>query len=242
MRMSLNMKQHKLQTLQAMGLGPVWQRRGLAQGVEHEQGASVQSEESLHHIAALDWQPLTEMIASCQQCGLCQGRKHAVPGVGDMQAQWLFVGEGPGRQEDEQGEPFVGPAGKLLDNMMVAMGLERGKNTYIANIVKCRPTGADGKDRPPTPAEAAACMPYLERQIALIQPDVIVALGKSAAVYLLNLDPSTAVSSMRGKIHQRQELPVVVTYHPAYLLRDPSQKKQVWNDLCLARSVMHELQ
>jgi uracil-DNA glycosylase len=242
MSVSLNMNQQKLQTLQAMGLGPVWQRRGLAQGFEHEQGASVQSEESLHHIAALDWQPLTEMIASCQQCGLCKGRKHTVPGVGDIQAKWLFVGEGPGRQEDEQGEPFVGPAGKLLDNMMVAMGLERGKNTYIANIVKCRPIGADGKDRPPTPAEAAACMPYLERQIALIQPDVIVALGKSAAVYLLNLNPSTAVSSMRGKIHQHQELPVVVTYHPAYLLRDPTQKKHVWQDLCLARSVMHELQ
>jgi len=242
MSVSLNMNQQKLQTLQAMGLGPVWQRRGLAQDVEHEQSASVQSEETLDHIAALDWQPLTEMIVSCQQCGLCHGRKHTVPGVGDTQAKWLFVGEGPGRQEDEQGEPFVGPAGKLLDNMMVAMGLERGKNTYIANIVKCRPTGADGKDRPPTPVEAAACMPYLERQIALIQPDVIVALGKSAAVYLLNLDPSTAVSSMRGKIHQRQELPVVVTYHPAYLLRDPTQKKHVWSDLCLARSVMHELQ
>jgi DNA polymerase len=108
--------------------------------------------------------------------------------------------------------------------------------------VKCRPTGADGKDRPPTAAEAAACMPYLERQIALIQPDVIVALGKSAAVYLLNLDPSTAVSSVRGKIHQRDNVPVVVTYHPAYLLRDPVQKKNVWHDLCLARSVMHELQ
>jgi DNA polymerase len=105
------MNQQKLQTLQAMGLGPVWQRRGLAQGIEHEQGTSVQSEESLHHIAALDWQPLTEMITSCQQCGLCQGRKHTVQGVGDIQAKWLFVGEGPGRQEDEQGEPFVGPAG-----------------------------------------------------------------------------------------------------------------------------------
>jgi DNA polymerase len=242
MRVSLKMNQQKLQTLQAMGLGPVWQRRGLAQGAENEQGVSVHSEETLDHIAVMDLQALTEMIASCQQCGLCHGRQHTVPGVGDTQAKWLFVGEGPGRQEDEQGEPFVGPAGKLLDNMMLAMGLERGKNTYIANIVKCRPTGADGKDRPPTAAEVAACMPYIERQIALIQPDVIVALGKSAAVYLLNLDPSTAVSSMRGKIHQRQELPVVVTYHPAYLLRDPAQKKHVWQDLCLARSVMHELQ
>lgn len=242
MSVSLNMNQQKLQALQAMGLGPVWQRRGLAQVAEHEQGGSPHSEETRHHIAALDWQPLTEMIASCQQCGLCQGRQHTVPGEGDTQAKWLFVGEGPGRQEDEQGEPFVGPAGMLLNNMMLALGLERGKNTYIANIVKCRPTGADGKDRPPTAAEAAACMPYLERQIALIQPDVILALGKSAAVYLLNLDPSTAVSSVRGKIHQRDNVPVVVTYHPAYLLRDPVQKKNVWHDLCLARSVLHELQ
>lgn len=235
------MNQQKLQALQAMGLGPVWQRRALTQIADVQQ-STIQPEEVRNQIAVMDWQPLTEMIASCQQCGLCQGRKHTVPGVGDMQAKWLFVGEGPGRQEDEQGEPFVGPAGKLLDNMMLAMGLERGKNTYIANIVKCRPTGADGKDRPPTAAEAAACLPYLERQIALIQPDVIVALGKSAAVYLLNLDPSTAVSSVRGKIHQRDNFSVVVTYHPAYLLRDPAQKKHVWQDLCLARSVMHELQ
>ena len=238
----LNMNQQKLQTLQAMGLGPVWQRRGLAQVAEHEQGAFVHSEETLEQIAALDWQSLTEMITSCQQCGLCHARQHTVPGVGDTQAKWLFVGEAPSRQEDELGEPFVGPAGTLLNNMMLALGLERGKNTYIANILKCRPTGADGKDRPPTAAEAAACMPYLERQIALIQPDVIVALGKSAAVYLLNLDPSTAVSSVRGKIHQRDNVPVVVTYHPAYLLREPAQKKNVWHDLCLARSIMHELQ
>ena len=236
------MNQQKLQTLQAMGLGPVWQRRELAQVAEHEQDAFFHSEETLEQIAALDWQALTEMIASCQQCGLCHARQHTVPGVGDTQAKWLFVGEAPSRQEDELGEPFVGPAGTLLNNMMLALGLERGKNTFIANIVKCRPVGADGKDRPPTAIEAAACMPYLARQIALIQPDVIVALGKSAAVYLLNLDPSTAVSAVRGKIHQRDNVPVVVTYHPAYLLREPVQKKNVWNDLCLARSVMHELQ
>ncbi len=238
----LNMNQQKLQTLQAMGLGPVWQRRGLAQVAEHEQGAFVHSEETLEQIAALDWQALTEMITSCQQCGLCHARQHTVPGAGDTQAKWLFVGEAPGRQEDELGEPFVGTAGTLLNNMMLALGLERGKNTFIANIVKCRPVGADGKDRPPTAVEVAACMPYLERQIALIQPDVIIALGKSAAVYLLNLDSSTAVSSVRGKIHQRDNVPVVVTYHPAYLLREPVQKKNVWHDLCLARSVMHELQ
>jgi len=233
------MNQQKLQTLQAMGLGPVWQRRGLAQGAEHEQGASVQSEESLHHIAALDWQPLTEMIASCQQCGLCQGRKHTVPGIGDMQAKWLFVGEGPGRQEDEQGEPFVGPAGKLLDNMMLAMGLERGKNTYIANIVKCRPTGADGKDRPPTPAEAAACMPYLERQIDLIQPDVIVALGQTAAVALLGLPTETSLASLREEVHDRADIPLIATYHPAYLLLEPTEKAKSWQDLCLAMSLVN---
>jgi DNA polymerase len=135
-----------------------------------------------------------------------------------------------------QGEPFVGPAGKLLDNMLLAIGLKRGENAYIANIVKCRPIGADGRDRPPSPDEAAACMPYLQRQIALIQPAIIVALGKTAALSLLGLDQDTPVAQLRGKVHRFAGLPLVVTYHPAYLLRKLTDKGKTWSDLCLAMS------
>jgi uracil-DNA glycosylase family 4 len=185
-------------------------------------------------IATMDWAKLKETVAECRQCGLCNGRKKTVFGVGDEKAKWLFIGEGPGRNEDMQGEPFVGPAGKLLDNMLVAMGLKRGENAFIANIVKCRPTDESGKDRPPSPQEVASCMPYLQRQIALIQPTVLVALGKTAALSLLGLDPATPVSKLRGTVHRYQDLPLVVTYHPAYLLRQLGDKSKAWADLCLA--------
>lgn len=185
-------------------------------------------------IALMDWRQLKETVAGCVKCGLCRGRTNTVFGVGDEKAKWLFIGEGPGRNEDLRGEPFVGQAGKLLDNMLLAMGLKRGENAYIANIVKCRPTDETGKDRPPTAAEAAACMPYLERQIALIQPTVLVALGKTAALSLLALDPETPVSKLRGTVHRYAGLPLVVTYHPAYLLRNMVDKKKAWVDLCLA--------
>lgn len=185
-------------------------------------------------VAHMDWRQLKETVASCVKCGLCRGRTNTVFGVGDEKANWLFIGEGPGRNEDLRGEPFVGQAGKLLDNMLLAMGLKRGENAYIANIVKCRPTDDTGKDRPPTAAEAAACMPYLERQIALIQPTVLVALGKTAALSLLALDPETPVSKLRGTVHRYAGLPLVVTYHPAYLLRNMVDKKKAWADLCLA--------
>ena len=185
-------------------------------------------------IATMDWGKLKETVADCQQCGLCKGRKKTVFGVGDEKAKWLFIGEGPGRNEDMQGEPFVGPAGKLLDNMLVAMGLKRGENAYIANIVKCRPTDENGKDRPPSPQEVASCIPYLQRQIDLIQPTVLVALGKTAALSLLGLDPATPVSKLRGTVHRYRDLPLVVTYHPAYLLRQLGDKSKAWADLCLA--------
>jgi len=185
-------------------------------------------------IATMDWAKLKETVAECRQCGLCNGRKKTVFGVGDEKAKWLFIGEGPGRNEDMQGEPFVGPAGKLLDNMLVAMGLKRGENAYIANIVKCRPTDEAGKDRPPSAQEVASCLPYLQRQIALIQPTVLVALGKTAALSLLGLDPATPVSKLRGTVHRYQGLPLVVTYHPAYLLRQLGDKSKAWADLCLA--------
>ena len=191
-------------------------------------------------IATMDWSALKEKVSACRQCGLCEGRKKTVFGVGDERAKWLFIGEGPGRNEDMQGEPFVGPAGKLLDNMLLAMGLKRGDNAYIANIVKCRPTDENGRDRPPAPEEVAACMPYLQRQIALIQPTVLVALGKTAALSLLGLDPSTPVSKLRGTIHRYQDLPLVVTYHPAYLLRQLGDKSKTWADLCLAMTAYAE--
>jgi DNA polymerase len=182
----------------------------------------------------MDWQTLESAVSICTKCRLCEGRTRTVFGTGDRRAKWLFVGEGPGYNEDLQGEPFVGPAGKLLDSMLAAMGLRRGENAYIANVVKCRPTGDNGRDRPPAPDEAAACLPYLKRQIALIQPDVIVALGKSAALALLGASPDTPVARLRGQVHRYADVPLVVTYHPAYLLRSPEDKGKAWRDLCLA--------
>ena len=186
--------------------------------------------------AAMDWTQLQAAVAGCTACGLCHGRKNTVFGVGDSKAKWLFIGEGPGRNEDIQGEPFVGPAGKLLDNILLAMGLKRGDNAYIANIVKCRPTDGTGRDRPPAADEVAACMPYLQRQIELIQPTILVALGKTAALSLLGLDAATPVSKLRGTVHRYADRPLVVTYHPAYLLRQLGDKGKVWSDLCLAMS------
>lgn len=190
----------------------------------------------LARIKAMDWPQLKQQVADCRRCGLCQGRKNTVFGVGDEKAKWLFIGEGPGRNEDQQGEPFVGPAGKLLDNMLQAMGVKRGENAYIANIVKCRPTDDNGRDRPPSPQEVASCLPYLQRQIELIQPTVLVALGKTAAISLLGMDPATPVSRLRGTVHRYQDRPLVVTYHPAYLLRTLTDKSKAWADLCLAMS------
>jgi DNA polymerase len=180
-------------------------------------------------VSSLDWDGLREGVRACRQCGLCAQRKQAVLGVGDPAAQWLFVGEGPGADEDEQGEPFVGQAGKLLDSMLHAIGLARGEAVYIANVVKCRPPG----NRTPTLEEAQACAPYLDRQIQLIQPKLIVALGKTAATRLLHTESSLA--SLRGKVHRYQGIPVVVTYHPAYLLRSLPEKAKAWEDLLFAR-------
>ncbi|HTD03545.1 uracil-DNA glycosylase [Undibacterium sp.] len=187
-------------------------------------------------IAEMGWDELEASVSGCRACGLCEGRANTVFGVGDRKAAWLFVGEGPGYNENLQGEPFVGAAGQLLDNMMRGLDMQRGENTFIANVVKCRPTDAQGKDRPPTPQETAACLPYLRRQIELIKPEVIVALGKTAAISLLAIDPETPVAQLRGKLHRYARLPLVVTYHPAYLLRKPIEKSKAWADLCLARN------
>ena len=185
-----------------------------------------------------DWPQLEEVIRQCKNCGLCSGRKQAVPGVGDRQAAWLFIGEGPGAEEDAKGEPFVGQAGKLLDAMLFSIDLERGKDVYIANAVKCRPPG----NRTPHPDEITQCLPYLEQQIALIAPKIIVLLGRTAVHSVLKEDKS--LSSLRGKkwsYHMGEaEIPVIVTYHPAYLLRNLPDKVKVWEDLCFARSLMKQ--
>lgn len=185
--------------------------------------------------SSADWDGLRALVAGCAACGLCKQRKQAVFGVGAQSGPWLFVGEGPGADEDEQGEPFVGQAGKLLDSMLAAIGCRRGEDTYIANVVKCRPPG----NRTPTPEEAAACAPFLDRQIELIAPKLIVALGKSAVIRLLATD--AAVASLRGKVHRYRDIPVVVTYHPAYLLRSLHEKAKAWEDLVLARRTLRSL-
>ncbi len=185
-------------------------------------------------ISGLDWAQLKQQVRDCTACQLRAGCTQTVFGVGDEQADWLFVGEGPGADEDAQGEPFVGQAGKLLDNMLMAISLERGKNVYIGNIVKCRPPG----NRNPGPEEIATCLPYLQRQIGLIQPKLIVALGKVTSNALLGRDATLA--SLRGKPHDYGGIPLIVTYHPAYLLRSPSEKAKAWQDLCLAVKLMQD--
>jgi DNA polymerase len=187
-------------------------------------------------IMGMDWPQLKASVAGCMACALHKGRNKTVFGVGDERAEWLFIGEGPGADEDAKGEPFVGQAGKLLDNMLAAIGLKRGKNVYIANTVKCRPPG----NRNPEPLEAAQCEPYLHRQIELIRPKLIVALGKVAAVNLLKREAS--VASLRGKVLAYQGTPLIITYHPAYLLRSLPDKAKAWEDLCFAVETMKNLQ
>jgi uracil-DNA glycosylase len=183
-------------------------------------------------VDAFGWTELKEAVRVCTACGLCRQRKQAVFGVGNESAPWLFIGEGPGADEDEQGEPFVGQAGKLLDSMLAAIGIQRGREAYIANVVKCRPPG----NRTPTPEEAATCAPFLDRQIELIGPKVIVALGKTAAMRLLKTEASLA--SLRGRVHDYRGIPLVVTYHPAYLLRSLPEKAKAWEDLTFARRTL----
>jgi len=185
----------------------------------------------------LDWPALTQAIQACQACGLCGQRKQAVVGAGHVQARWMLVGEAPGEQEDIHGEPFVGRAGQLLDRMLQASGLTRAdappeQQVYIANVIKCRPPG----NRNPTPEEVLQCEPYLVRQVQLVQPRLIVAMGRFAAQALLK--SSEPIGKLRGRIHDFEGTPVVVTYHPAYLLRNPADKALAWDDWCLAKSWM----
>ena len=181
----------------------------------------------------MDWDTLQTTVAQCRACGLCSSRKNTVFGVGDRSAQWMVIGEAPGENEDLQGEPFVGQAGKLLDNMLAAIGLNRSApggqaGVYIANALKCRPPG----NRNPEPVELQTCAPYLVRQVALVQPRIILAMGRFAVQSLLQT--SEPIGKLRGRVHQYQGVPVVVTYHPAYLLRNPADKAKAWADLVLA--------
>lgn len=183
-------------------------------------------------LAMLDLSALRERVIECTACGLCRGRRQAVFGMGAEQARWLVVGEAPGEQEDRQGLPFVGRSGQLLDAMLAAVGMSRERDVYIANVIKCRPPG----NRNPKPEEIAACRPYLLRQIALLKPERILVLGRFAAQTLLETD--AAIGSLRGRVHTLKtadgDIPMVVSYHPAYLLRSPGEKARAWQDLRLA--------
>jgi len=246
--------------LEEMGLTPVWRLRDSAPAAgpepsvdaspatSNEQRATKDEKRETGNesplpaagdrragIMSLGWAELKARVAGCMDCPLHAKRNKTVFGVGDENADWLFVGEGPGADEDAQGEPFVGQAGRLLDSMLASIRLRRGQNVYIANVVKCRPPG----NRNPEQAEAAACEPYLLRQIDLIRPKLIVALGKVAAANLLASDAS--VASMRGKVHDYRGTPLIVTYHPAYLLRTPPDKAKAWADLRFAVRTMEGL-
>jgi uracil-DNA glycosylase family 4 len=182
--------------------------------------------------AGFDWPELRSRVAACTRCGLCGTRTQTVFGVGNQQAEWLIVGEAPGADEDRQGEPFVGRAGQLLNSMLRAIGLTR-EQVYIANVLKCRPPG----NRDPTPTEAAQCLPFLEQQIALLKPKLMLAVGRIAAQNLLRTD--VALGKLRLEVHRfgLSQVPLVVTYHPGYLLRTPTDKRKAWEDLKFAREV-----
>lgn len=183
-------------------------------------------------VSTMDWDALEAAVRDCRACRLCEARKQTVFGVGAREAEWMIVGEGPGAEEDERGEPFVGQAGRLLDAMLDSVGLSRQNTVYIANAVKCRPPG----NRTPQPDEMAACRPFLERQIALVAPRLLIAMGRPAAQTLLGGEPR--ISASRGKVFRYESVPVVVTYHPAYLLRNLPDKSKAWEDLCFAQDEM----
>ncbi|WP_297324533.1 uracil-DNA glycosylase [Nitrosomonas sp.] len=243
------MNTRRKQILKELGLTPMWHLKSAAlmpnkilesQSIEiNNLAASPDPAKDLQRpqeIQQMNWEQLKLSVSHCTACPLSQARTQTVFGVGDENADWLFVGEGPGAREDATGEPFVGQAGKLLDQMLAAIGLKRDHQVYIANIVKCRPPN----NRNPSLAEARRCEPYLTRQIELIKPKLIIALGKVAAQNLLGCEDS--ISSLRGKVHDYSGIPLIVTYHPAYLLRALPEKAKAWKDLCFARSTMQSIQ
>ncbi len=193
---------------------------------------SARSPQSDNDTENLDWDELLSRMTACTRCPLHQGRSQVVPGTGDRRADWLIIGEAPGAEEDRVGEPFVGRAGQLLNAMLLAVGLTR-EQVYIANTLKCRPPS----NRNPNNAESDQCFPFLKRQIALIEPKIILLVGKVAVHRMLNTD--APLGKLRGKVYRYQDrIPMIVTYHPAYLLRSPSQKAKVWDDLLLTKSTL----
>ena len=249
--------------LEEMGLGPLWRLRGRAPAeVEAPAppkipepakvapraavaprrpppvpgltaGVKVDlADDRAARILKMEWPELKEAVKGCTACGLRKTCTQTVFGVGDEQADWLLVGEAPGSEEDQRGEPFVGQAGRLLDNMLAAIGLSRGKNVYICNVLKCRPPG----NRNPEPFEVAQCSPHLLRQLELIKPKLILAMGRFAVQTLLGTEAS--IASLRGRLHRYQGVPLIVTYHPAYLLRNLPDKAKAWEDLCFARGTI----
>jgi DNA polymerase len=204
----------------------VWVRRSLMPAAAAELAADAAAP-----VGRLDWEALERRVAGCRECTLCEGRTQTVFGVGARDADWMIIGEAPGAEEDRRGEPFVGRAGQLLTAMLQALGLQR-EQVFIANILKCRPP----RNRDPRPDEVANCEPYLSRQIDLLQPRLILAVGRVAAQNLLGTD--TPIGRLRGRHYDYRGIPLVVTYHPAYLLRSPGQKRKAWQDLLLAKQVM----
>jgi len=207
----------RAEVLAEMGISPVWRLKARPAAPE---------------VAPVGWIPLKAAVSGCVKCGLHKTRTQTVFGVGDENADWMLIGEAPGAEEDRLGDPFVGQAGKLLDNMLAAIGLSRRANVYIANVLKCRPPG----NRNPTPEEVAQCSPHLLQQIELIKPKLIVAMGRFAAQTLL--ETGASISSLRGRVHRYAGVPLIVTYHPAYLLRTLEDKAKTWEDLLFAKKLM----
>ena len=216
--------------LAEMGLAPIWRLRGESPKLEEGQAQSPARTD-----APRDWVELKQLVSGCVKCSLHKTRTQTVFGVGDPSAQWMLIGEAPGAEEDRLGDPFVGQAGRLLDNMLAAIGLDRRQNVYIANVLKCRPPG----NRNPEPEEVAKCSPHLLRQIELVNPRLIVAMGRFAAQTLLETDAS--IASLRGRVHRYAGRPCIVTYHPAYLLRNLPDKAKAWADLVFACKTMASL-
>jgi DNA polymerase len=241
----------RAEILKEMGLAPVWKLRAGAASAPYASDqpaaaaatpdatqpppAAVSAGTREERIAHMDWTELRSAVSACTACGLRAGCTQTVFGVGDEKAEWLLVGEAPGAEEDRLGEPFVGQAGKLLDNMLAAIGLARGRNVYIANTLKCRPPG----NRNPEPEEMAKCAPFLLRQIALIRPRLILAMGRFAVHTLLRTEAT--IASLRGRLHSYAGVPLIVTYHPAYLLRNLPDKAKSWADLRFAVKTLEEL-
>ena len=211
--------------LAEMGIAPIWKLK-----TKGTQPAAPVSEPS-----PIGWIPLKAAVSGCVKCGLHKTRTQTVFGVGDENADWMLIGDEPGAEEDRLGDPFVGQAGKLLDNMLAAINLSRRKNVYIANVLKCRPPG----NRNPAPEEVAQCSPHLLQQIELIKPKLILAMGRFAAQTLL--ETGASIASLRGRVHRYAGVPLIVTYHPAYLLRTLEDKAKAWEDLVFAKKTMSGL-